>query len=92
MSLIFSDHAKVRCQQRGIPIKVVEFVVEHGKSVRTHNDSKFFISKKNFNSIKRNNPDFVAKNDKHLLSTAVVMHGRHVITCMKKSKKLTGTR
>jgi len=87
MSLIFSDHARVRCQQRGIPIKVVEFVVEHGKSVRTHNDSKFFISKKNFNSIKRSNPDFVAKNDKHLLSTAVVVNGRHVITCMKKKSK-----
>tara|TARA_B100000579_G_C22211780_1_gene567687 strand:- start:198 stop:476 length:279 start_codon:yes stop_codon:yes gene_type:complete len=87
MSLIFSDHAIVRCKQRGIPIKVVEFVVEHGKSIRTHNDSKFFISKKKFNSIKRNNPDFVAKNDKHLLSTAVVMNGRHVITCMKKKSK-----
>ena len=40
-----------------------------------------------FNSIKRNNPGFVAKNDKHLLSTAVVVNGRHVITCMKKKSK-----
>ena len=29
---IFTNHAKHRCQNRGIPPKVVKFIIDHGRS------------------------------------------------------------
>ncbi len=87
--LNFTNHARLRCQQRGISVPVVEFVVEHGNAVRTHNDKKFYINKSMLNALKHKNNDFVKKNDKYILTTAVIVNGNNVITCMKKkSKKL----
>tara|TARA_X000000368_G_scaffold382952_1_gene340441 strand:- start:3713 stop:3991 length:279 start_codon:yes stop_codon:yes gene_type:complete len=86
--LNFTQHAKKRCQQRGIPISVVEFIIENGDSIRTHNDKKHFINKSRLKKFERSEKDFVKKHDKHILNTAVVTNNFHVITCMKKNKKI----
>ena len=84
----FTQHAIKRCQQRGIPIPVVEFIVENGASVRTHNDKKFFINKLRLKKFERSNKKFIRENDRHILNTAVVMNDINVITCMKKTKNI----
>ena len=86
--LNFTQHAKKRCQQRGIPISVVEFIVENGDSINTHNDKKHFINKSRLKKFERLEKDFVKKHDKHILNTAVITNNLHVITCMKKNKKI----
>ena len=86
--LNFTQHAKKRCQQRGIPISVVEFIIENGDSIRTHNDRKHFINKSRLKKFARSEKDFIKKNDKHILRTAVVTNNSNVITCMKKTKNI----
>ena len=82
---IMTEHAQKRCQQRGIPAKVVDFIVTHGKSVRTHQDRKFYINKKRLNKLKHSNKAFFIKFDKFLLNTAVVCDdsSKKIITAMK---------
>ena len=84
--LNFTNHALTRCQQRGIPLKVVEFIVKNGKSTRTHESKKFYINKSKLKLITRENKDFIAKNDQHILKTAVVVNGDEVLTAMKITK------
>ena len=84
----FTTHAKKQCQRRGIPIPVVEFIVENGASIRTHNDRKYFINKSRLKKFERSNKDFIRKNDKHILNTAVVSNDALIITCMKKTKHI----
>ena len=86
--LNFTNHAITRCQQRGIPLAVAEFIVHNGKSTRTHEDKKFFINKAKLKLIRRDNKSFIAKNDQHILKTAVVVNGHNVITAMKITKQV----
>lgn len=80
-----TEHAEKRCQQRGIPLKVVEFIITKGDSFRTHKDRKFFINKKRLNQLRHSNRAFFIKYDKFLLNTAVVCDdcNKEVITAMK---------
>ncbi len=81
----YSEHAKRRCQQRGIPPKVIEFIVSHGDSIRTHDDRKFYINKKRLSQLKHSHRAFFVKFDKHILNTAVICDKscNTVITAMK---------
>ncbi len=80
-----TDHATKRCQQRGIPLEVINFIIENGLSVRSHQDKKYFINKKRLNQIKHSNKAFFIKYDKFLLNTAVIFNDSEnvVITAMK---------
>ena len=84
----FSNHAKKRCQQRGIPIPVVEFIVQNGSSTRTHNDKKHFINRARLKKLDIAERAFIKKHDKHNLNTAVVTNDSVVITCMKITKNV----
>ncbi len=83
--IYLTEHCKVRMQQRGVPEKVIHFLREHGKSINTHNDKKFFCNKKIINKLeyKKETRDFVRKFKKYLLSTAIVCNGNSCITVMK---------
>ena len=85
---IFTNHAKHRCQNRGIPPKVVKFIIDHGKSLNTHGDKKYFIPKKMLNSLKYDHKDFLRSYDKFIKNTAVVCNGDVVITAMKITKRI----
>lgn len=82
---IMTKHAEKRCQQRGIPNKVVNFIIMHGESIRTHQDRKFYINKKRLNKIKHLDKAFFIKFDKFLLNTAVICDDSNkvIITAMK---------
>ena len=85
MNYKFTDHSEARCRQRGIPHKVVEFIVSNGDSFRTHEDRKFYINKKKLGKLKFENKEFISKFDKQILSTAVIVNKCKdtVITAMK---------
>lgn len=86
---IFSNHATKRCQQRGIPKEVAIFIFNHGKSLNTHGQRKYFINKKRLRQLQQDNRTFCSKHDKHLLSTAVVCSNEIIVTAMKINKRLT---
>ena len=46
MELNFSNHAITRCQQRGIPLEVLNFLYKYGNKIQTHQDKKYFCNKK----------------------------------------------
>ena len=88
LEIQFTNHAKKRCQQRGIPITVVKFIVENGSSVRTHGDKKHFINKSKLKKLQIIDREFIKKNDKHILNTAVVTNRSTIISCMKITKNV----
>ena len=82
----FSNHSITRCQQRGISQDVVKFIIKYGNGFKTHEDKKFFVNKKRLNKIKHEERSFISKNDKQILSTAVICNKNHVISAMKITK------
>ncbi len=84
----YTNHAQLRCQKRGIPLPVVEFIVDYGKSLNTHGNKKYFIPKKMMNSLKYDHKDFLKTYDKFIKNTAVVCNDGLVITAMKITKKI----
>ena len=87
--MIFTDHSKVRSQQRGVKKDVVSFIYKYGKKVPVKgNSQKYFVNKRRLNSIKFIESDFIKKNDQSILNTAIVCQGKVVITIMKINKKV----
>jgi|TARA_B100000767_G_C19777947_1_gene543825 hypothetical protein len=87
--MIFTDHSKIRSQQRGVKKDVVSFIYKYGKKVSVKgNSQKYFINKKRLNSVKFVEGDFIKKNDQSILNTAIVCKGKVVITIMKINKKV----
>ena len=74
-----------RCQQRGIPREVVEFIISTGDSFKTHSERKYFINKKRLNKLRHSNKAFFIKFDKFLLNTTIVCDDSEkiIITAMK---------
>ena len=86
--MVFSNHSIIRCQQRGVTKDVVKFICKHGKKINTHGDKKIFINKKTLKNLMFTERDFISKNDKQILNTAVVCNKEVVITVMKITKKI----
>ena len=86
--IVLSDHAIERCQQRGIPLIILPYVVSYGKRVKSHTDYKSFLPKKIFAKLQRKEPELVSKYDKQLSSTAVVWNKDEVITAFKINRRL----
>ena len=79
----FTKHARERCQQRGIPYEVVNFIIKHGETINTHKQTKHFIKKTAMDFLRRDFPKFTSRYDKQLVTTAIVTSGKNVITAMK---------
>ena len=79
----YTKHASQRCQQRGIPYQVVNFIMKHGEVINTHKKTKHFIKKSSMSYLRRDYPEFTSRYDKQLTSTAIVTSGNRVITAMK---------
>ena len=79
----YTKHANQRCQQRGIPYHVVDFIIKHGEVINTHKKTKYFIKKSSMSYLRRDYPEFTSRYDKQLTSTAIVTSGNRVITAMK---------
>ena len=86
--MVFSNHSIIRCQQRGVSKDVVKFICKHGKKINSHGDKKIFINKKALNNLMFTEKDFISKNDKQILSTAVVCNEDVIITVMKITTKI----
>ena len=83
MELNFSNHAITRCQQRGIPLEVLNFLYKYGNKIQTHQDKKYFCNKKLLKKLFIKEKALIKKFDKQILNTAIVCNGNTVITAMK---------
>ena len=83
MTLHYTKHAVVRCQQRGIPTQVVDVLYKHGSKVRSHNSYLYHFSKKDILNLQIIEPVFFKKYNKHLANTTIVCNDNTVITAMK---------
>lgn len=81
--LAITKHGIKRCQQRGIPLEVLPFIVKYGKRITTHNDNKSYINNKLLKALSRDHHDVVSKYDKHIKSTAVIWSSDKIITAYK---------
>jgi len=88
----YTKHLAIRIQQRGKPQEVIEFIINHGKTINTHRDKKSFITTKIFNklSLEREHIIFLKKYDKQLKSTAVIWNKNNqtVITAFTITKRI----
>ena len=64
MNLKYTNHANVRCQQRGIPKEAIEFIYKHGSTINTHEAKKYFCNKKKLRSLYFKEKDLITKFDK----------------------------
>jgi hypothetical protein len=84
----YTKHASIRCQQRGIPPHVVEFIYLNGDCKDSFNDQIYFISKERYKELWSEDKNYLKTNEKHLLKTKVVCNSTDVITAMKIKKKI----
>jgi hypothetical protein len=82
-SKALSRHALSRCYQRSIPIPVIYFIVEHGKSIKTRKARKSFISKRLLKILNTDNKAFISKHNEELKSTVVIWNHETIITVFK---------
>ena len=87
-NLQLTDHAITRCQQRGIPVEAVNFIYKHGKSISTHQDKKYFCTKKILNKLKFVESNIIRRLDKYILNTAIVCNNQTLITVMRINKRI----
>jgi len=85
----YTKHAERRCNQRGVPQKVANFIINYGDCSYTHRLIKHYINRDTLQFLRKEYPDFVSKYDKQLETTAVVCaHTTNkVVTVMKNTKK-----
>ena len=85
----YSKHAERRCNQRGVPQAVVDFIISYGDCSYTHRLIKHYINRDTLKFLRKDHPSFVSKYDKQLENTSVVCaHTTNkVVTVMKTTKK-----
>lgn len=84
----YTKHASLRCQQRGIPDHIVEFIYLNGECKDSFNDQIYFMSSDRMKELWTENKDYLKNNEKHLKKTKVVCNSNDVITAMKIKKKI----
>ena len=87
-ALNYTNHAKKRINQRGIPYSVVDFILSYGECIDTYDKTKHFINKNTLKYLKEEYPSFISKHEKQLKNTAVGCGHNAVVTVMKITKKI----
>ena len=80
LDLKYTKHCTIRCQQRGIDKKVIDFIVRYGNFRNSHKDKKYFINKKMLYRHKHKHKDFLKKYERKILKTGVIVNKNTVIT------------
>lgn len=80
LSLNYSSHTDIRCQQRGIKKEVINFIVNYGQCRNSHQDKKYFINKKLLKKLSYKHKLFIKKFDKQILRVGVIVNNNTVIT------------
>lgn len=80
LDLKYSQHCILRCQQRGIDKKVIDFIVRYGKFRNSHRDKKYYINKKLLHKYKYKHKNFLKKFEREILKTGVIVNKNTVIT------------
>ena len=82
---MYTTHAKVRMQQRGIEPRVVELLLDYGERVPAHRGAEiFYFGNRGRSRVRLNEgPDLMRRLDGRLRDCVVVADGQ-VVTCGKR--------
>ena len=80
LNLKYTKHCNVRCQQRGISLEVINFIVMHGKFKNSHTHKKYYINKKILNNLRHKHKTFLKRFETQVLKTGVILNKNTVIT------------
>ena len=82
---MYTTHAKVRMQQRGIPSRVVELLLDYGERVPARRGAEiFYFGNRGRSRVRLNEgPDLMRRLDGRLHDYVVVADGQ-VVTCSKR--------
>ena len=88
--LVYSDHAVIRMQQRGITKEVISFIFNNGKKTITHQDHRYIFNSK---KLKKNNRNILfdktfIKFQKQIENTALIVNNGIVVTAYRIQGKI----
>ena len=88
--LIFSNHALVRMQQRGLTKEVISFIFNYGIKMITHQDHRYIF---NTNKQKKKNRELMfdrtfIKFQKQIENTALIVNNGMLVTAYRIKKKI----
>ena len=88
--LIFSNHALVRMQQRGLTKEVTSFIFNYGIKMITHQDHRYIF---NTNKQKKKNRELMLdrtfiKFQKQIENTALIVNNGMLVTAYRIKKKI----
>tara|TARA_B110000238_G_C15995009_1_gene381891 strand:+ start:459 stop:767 length:309 start_codon:yes stop_codon:yes gene_type:complete len=88
--LIFSNHALVRMQQRGLTKEVTSFIFNYGIKMITHQDHRYIF---NTNKQKKKNRELMfdrtfIKFQKQIENTALIVNNGMLVTAYRIKKKI----
>ena len=87
-----SEHARRRCQQRGIPQEVIGMLLDYGASVADRGVERYYMDKRARRDAEREmGPDEYARIVDHLAVYIVVKDSR-VITVGRRLKRMRGSK
>ena len=86
---MYTAHARVRMQQRGIQTHIVELLLDYGERVPAHRGAEiFYFGNRGRSRIRLNEgPDLMRRLDGCLYDYVVVADGR-VVTCGKRYQQI----
>ena len=82
---MYTTHAKVRMQQRGIPSRVVELLLDYGERVPAHRGAEiFYFGDRGRSRVRlKEGPSLMRRLEEYLRDYVVVADGQ-VVTCGKR--------
>ena len=88
--LIFSNHALVRMQQRGLTKDVISFIFNYGIKMITHQDHRYIF---NTNKQKKKNRELMLdrtfiKFQKQIENTALIVNNGMLVTAYRIEKRI----
>ena len=85
----YTNHAKVRTQQRGIPPLIVDFIYRYGQAVRSNGADVYCLNKLSRKKLKQDIGSIVYRRIRDLLDTYIVVSDSgYLITAAKRYKRI----
>lgn len=83
--LIYTKHAAVRMQQRGIPRVVVALLLKYGKKTKARRGGKLcYFGNEGRKRVRRYLGHARAREFEHCLKTVAIIDGDQVVTCVNR--------
>ena len=82
-----SKHCDIRCKQRGIPVIIIDWLIDYGRVVRSYGADVYYLDKKGRRRLKREIGTIAYKRMNDLLNSFLVMSDDGTIVTVGKRYK-----